>query len=138
MNERIIGKIQQIGVFLEEFEPFIPSTLEEYLQDLGAKAICERYFEKIVEAIADLGLIIIKQQNFDLPEEESETFNILAAKGIIPPDLASRLKRAKGMRNIISHQYGQIDDAQVFHAVKEELASDVNAFLDAITGEHKK
>lgn len=36
------------------------------------------------------------------------------------------------MRNIIAHEYGKIDDAIVFHAVTEELITDVRNFLEKI------
>jgi len=36
------------------------------------------------------------------------------------------------MRNIISHEYGEIDNVLVFNSVNEELTGDVNEFLDCI------
>lgn len=138
MSERADNKIKQIETFLEELSKFIPPTLEEYILDLGAKAICERYFEKIAEAIADLALLFIKENNLQIPETEKETFDVLAISNVIPYELAKKLSNVKGMRNFISHQYGEINDELVFHAVKEELTNDVNTFLEAIIKKHKK
>ena len=36
------------------------------------------------------------------------------------------------MRNIIAHQYGEIDDELVFKAISQELEKDVNEFIDLI------
>ena len=51
---------------------------------------------------------------------------------IIPLELAKRLKEAKGMRNILAHQYGVVDDKMVFHSVTEELSRDVSRFIEEI------
>lgn len=42
------------------------------------------------------------------------------------------LKNAKGMRNIISHQYGKIDDEVVFEAITEELCRDIKKFVSVV------
>jgi len=46
--------------------------------------------------------------------------------------VCEKSKDAKGMKNIISHQYGSIDNKIVFHSINEELVEDINKFLDEI------
>ncbi|MBI2139232.1 DUF86 domain-containing protein, partial [Candidatus Woesearchaeota archaeon] len=49
------------------------------------------------------------------------------------PDLLSeRLKDAKRMRNILAHEYGEVDDEIIFHAVKEEMPRDIKEFISLI------
>jgi len=64
-----------------------------------------------------------------MPEEDKETFDILAKGEIISNELAIKLKDAKGMRNILSHQYGNVDDEIVFESITEELDKDVREFI---------
>jgi len=45
--------------------------------------------------------------------------------------LAKKLRDAKGMRNILAHQYGQVDDKIVFNATKE-IETDVNDFIELL------
>ncbi len=66
------------------------------------------------------------------PESEIEAFDILAKENVIPRDLAERLQDAKRMRNIIAHEYGEIDDKTVFYALEEELEQDSKAFIKAV------
>ena len=129
---RIKDKIEQINGFLEELNSIIPSNLEEYKSSIEKKAACERYVEKIVEAVTDLAFLAIKNKKFRIPEEDIDAFNILSENEIIDYDLTARLKNAKGMRNIISHQYGKIDDEIVFEAITEELEKDVKNFISII------
>ncbi|MEK6920345.1 MAG: DUF86 domain-containing protein, partial [Nanoarchaeota archaeon] len=117
---------------LFELGSFMPSSFEEYQQNIEKRAACERYFEKIIEAVIDVAFLLIKEKKLRIPEEDKETFDILVEEEIISTKLATRLKDAKGMRNILSHQYSHIDDEVVFEAITEELEKDVKEFLESI------
>ncbi|MBW2976347.1 DUF86 domain-containing protein [Candidatus Woesearchaeota archaeon] len=130
--KRIKDKISQINEFLDQLGEIAPSSLDEYKSSIEKKAACERYVEKIVEAVTDLAFLIIKNKSFRIPEDDIDAFNILLENQIINSNLAARLKNAKGMRNIISHQYGKIDDEIVFHSITEELEKDVREFIGNI------
>jgi uncharacterized protein YutE (UPF0331/DUF86 family) len=134
IKSRIDEKIEQINVFMEELFDFVPKDLEleDYKNDGKTKAICERYFEKIIEAAEDLAFLIMKYKDLKRPEYENEIFDILHKSNIISDILAKRLKDAKGMRNFIVHQYGKIDDVLIYHAIFEELEKDINEILNNI------
>lgn len=87
---------------------------------------------KIIEAIVDLAFLVIKEKGFRTPEEDKEAFDILAEEKIISEQLAQKLKEAKGMRNIIAHEYGRVDDRIVFESITEELVRDAKEFLKNI------
>ncbi len=139
MSEKISDKIIEIERYLGELESFLPSTFEEYAQNLEKKAACERYAEKIIEAVIDLAFLVLKEEGLPMPEEDKEAFDLLVNEKIIPAELSIQLKDAKGMRNILAHEYGVVDDAIVFEAVTEELVEDVEQFLDKVGSYvHKK
>ena len=132
---RMNDKIDEIEKYLSELQNFIPKDFDDYMGDLKGKAACERYFEKIVEAVIDLVFIIIKEENLEIPEEDKQSFDVLAENGIISDQIANKLKDAKGMRNILAHKYGTVDDEIVFHSITEELINDVEEFLSALKTE---
>lgn len=129
---KIDDKIREIEKYLEELTSIIPRSFREYKEDFAKKAACERYLERIVEAVTDLAFLIIKELSFKTPEEDKQSFDILASEQVITTDLAERLKDAKGMRNILAHQYGIIDDEIVFHSITEELIDDLTEFISNI------
>lgn len=129
---RITDKINEINKFVEELKIVAPSSFEEYKSSIEKKAACERYVEKIVEAVTDLAFLAIKNKKLRIPEDDIDAFSILSEGRIISSDLATKLKNTKGMRNIISHQYGKIDDEIVFEAITEELDKDVKTFIERI------
>lgn len=132
MKERISDKITQIEQYLEELSPMIPETFEDYKYNLRSRAVCERYFEKIIEACVDLAFLFIKENKFKMPEDDESSFIILFQNNIISEELSKKLRDAKGMRNIIAHEYGEINDEKVFNSVKNELEKDINEFLEII------
>lgn len=132
MNERVNDKIIEIENFLEELETTFPIDFETYKRNWKIRDIFERHFEKIVEAVVDIAFLIIKQKNFELPKDDESSFDILSNNSVIPKELSEKLKDAKGMRNIIAHKYGKIDDKLVFEAVSEQLIKDVKDFIRKI------
>ncbi|MBU0929659.1 MAG: DUF86 domain-containing protein [Nanoarchaeota archaeon] len=132
MNERISDKIREIEEHLEQLEEIKPDYLKDYIQDFKIRAACERLTEKIIEGIVDLAFLIIKEKNFDSPENDLETFDILLENKIIQEKLAKKLQDAKRMRNILAHEYGKVNDEIIFYSIKEELGNDVMDFIRAI------
>ncbi|HLC71675.1 MAG TPA: DUF86 domain-containing protein [Candidatus Nanoarchaeia archaeon] len=132
MSGKIKDKINEIQKYLEELGSFSPIDFGEYEQNVEKKAACERYFEKIIEAVVDLTFLLLKNKNLKIPEEDKEAFNVLVKEKIISVELAERLKDAKGMRNILAHEYGIVDDTIVFESITEELEKDVRLLLERI------
>ncbi len=132
MNARIKDKIKEIEEYLKQLEEIAPDSLEEYQEDFKTKAACERYLERLVEAAEDLAFLIIKHFGVESPEEENEIFPILSRMKIISSGLSDELKRAKGMRNILAHKYGEIDDKITFAATTEEIGRDLRKLIKAI------
>ncbi len=131
-EDRIGDKIRDIEKYLEELTILIPETLEEYERSIASKAACERYIEKIVGAIVDLGFLTIKEKNLESPETEPQIFDILNKNNVISLELSKRLQDAKKMRNVIVHLYSEVNDEIVFNALKEELFSDTEEFIKSV------
>ncbi len=129
---RLADKIKELERFLKELGRIAPTSVEKYKSDIEKKAACERYVERIVEALTDLAFLTIKERRLKIPESDMDAFNILLENRIIGEGLAGRLKNAKGMRNIIAHQYGSVDDETVFEAATKELGKDARDFIKAI------
>jgi|SRR3989344_791192 len=137
MDKRINDKITELERYLDELVSIKSSTLDEYIADFKTKAACERYAEKIIEAFVDLAFLVIKDNDFDSPESDTNAFDILSNNKIISNELACKLQQAKGMRNILAHEYGEVDDSIVFHAIDEELVKDVRDFIAAVENSRK-
>ncbi|MBI2523225.1 DUF86 domain-containing protein [Candidatus Woesearchaeota archaeon] len=129
---RINDKINEINEYLYELAEIVPTSFEEYNSSNLTKAACERYVEKIVEAVTDLAFLIIKIKKFEIPEDDIDAFNILLENKLIDNGLAKKMKDAKRMKNIISHQYGKVNDEIVFEAINKELEKDIRKFVENV------
>lgn len=128
---RILDKINEIEKYLSEFLEILPNNFKEY-KEIKNKAACERYFEKIIMSAVDLAFLLIKEKKTNLPEEDKEAFDILSKENIISKKLSAKLKEARGMRNLIAHEYGYIDDEIVFESITTELEKDIKEFIKSI------
>jgi uncharacterized protein YutE (UPF0331/DUF86 family) len=128
---RIKDKIKEIQKYLEELEIILPNDFQEYSSSIEKKAACERYFEKIVESANDLAYLIIKKKRWEIPEE-NKSFEKLFENKLISEKVFLKLKNAKGMRNIIAHRYGELEDELIFESITEELIQDIEMFLEEI------
>lgn len=133
MNERIRSKIEELEKYLDELGEITPENFEDYLEDYKTRAACERYAEKIIGAVIDLAFMIIREKGLNQPDSELHMFDILKENDVISEKLSRKLQDAKGMRNIIAHEYGKVDDEIVFTSIKEELIEDVEEYLRCIS-----
>ena len=129
---RITDKLEEIEEYLGDLMEMVPKAFEEYSSDVKARAACERYFEKIVEASVDLAFLVLNYKDFEMPEDEESAFKVLADNKAIAPELSAQLSDFKGMRNIIAHKYGEIDDSRVYLTLSEEVERDIGEYLNSI------
>lgn len=135
--KRIDDKLSELETFIEQMHSIAPASLKEYQTNIEKKAACERFVEKIVETVLDVAFLLIKLKRLRIPEDDADAFCVLLESKIIDDRLATKLKNAKGMRNVIVHQYGKVDDSVVFTSITEELEGDVKMFIELIRKGYK-
>jgi uncharacterized protein YutE (UPF0331/DUF86 family) len=72
---RIQDKIVEIEKYLKELQEFVPKKFKDYAYDYKTRAACERYFEKITEALIDLALLFIKE--YDLLDQKKTKTHLI-------------------------------------------------------------
>lgn len=96
-------------------------TLSKYRTSWKDKDSAERNIQKIVEAIIDLGKILIAEKKLKEPSSNREVFQILVENEFFPSELISLTDKMIGMRNIIVHSYNRIDDSIIYGVLKKNL-----------------
>ena len=137
MRERINDKIKEIKGYVSNLESYVPSIFEEDIGDAKTNDACEHCFEKIIEALADLGFLVVKEKKLREPRDDIDVFSVLLESGVISEELSEKLKNSRRMRNIIAHEYGSIDNELVFEAVKNEIGRDAKEFFDKVDEEKR-
>ena len=101
--------------------------------DPALQAAVERWLQIAVEACIDCAYHVIADRGLTPPDSARSAFEALASHGIIDSELALRLGRAAGLRNILVHDYTRIDRALLASVVHDDL-DDLRAFGAAIAG----
>ncbi len=125
-RERILAKLDELDRYLAELRTLTPGRLEEY-QQLEKKRACERTVQICIETLIDTCGLLVTGLRLGLPGEPDDLFEKLARVGVVTPALARTLTEMKGLRNILVHEYGGVDDERLFRTIQEELG-DFEAF----------
>ncbi len=80
---------------------------------------------------------MIIEQGLEKPENNQEVVPILFNKKIISENLALRLERIVGFRNILVHEYGKINRKRVYYYLLEKM-EDFEVFKKEILSWLKK
>lgn len=103
------------------------SDVDALLADATLRAAVERWLQVSIEACVDLAGAIAAHEGWTPPGTARDTFLVLGRHGRLPPDLARRLASAAGLRNVLVHDYAEVDLERLARIVAEDL-DDLRAF----------
>lgn len=119
-RERILAKVDQLDGYITELKEIAPKSFAEY-QKVEKRRACERLLQVSIEVIIDICNLLVSGLRLGLPAEEDDLFRKLVEAGIITKEMGETLREIKGFRNILVHQYAQVDDRIVYEAVNTKL-----------------
>ena len=114
-KESIERCIKQIRVYyaLPSDKPFEENYLKQDAIAVNMQRACEQCI--------DLANYTIRRRKLGLPKESRESFRLLTRNGIIPRDLAANLENMVGFRNILVHQYQDLDIQLMVDVIENHL-----------------
>jgi uncharacterized protein YutE (UPF0331/DUF86 family) len=92
-----------------------------FADDPDAQDITVLNIIRACEAGMDIGMRMIRLHGLKLPRAKGDVFPDLAKVGALPDDLAGRLKRMAGFRNVAVHDYAAISLPIVESIVRSDL-----------------
>jgi len=119
-RDRLLAKLDELDGYLVELRSIAPERFEEYL-GVEKKRACERLVQVSVEAVIDACALLVAGLRLGLPGDEDDLFEKLAGRGVISTAMADSLRRMKGLRNLLVHEYGRINDQIVFETIRQRL-----------------
>lgn len=116
-------KLDLIEECLKRLETIISEnpTFTKYRNSWKDKDATERNLQKTIEAIIDIGKMVIADWKLREPGNNREVFLILEENGLFPSEYIPLMDKMIGMRNIIVHGYNRIDDSIVYGVLKKNL-----------------
>jgi uncharacterized protein YutE (UPF0331/DUF86 family) len=87
--------------------------------------------QRACETAIDLAMYVVSQRKFGIPQDSRDAFALLETAGLLPHDLAVRMQRMVGFRNVAVHDYARLNLAVVKAIVTDHL-DDFRGFSSAI------
>ena len=115
-------KLARLNMYLEKLKPIAEHTFEEYRSDFYMKTSAERLIQLIVECATDVNSHVVLESGLRPPEDYTSSFIRAAEAGLITQALADKLKGSGGMRNIIVHEYMDIDDRKIYEILPTAIS----------------
>jgi len=94
---------------------------EKYIKSWIYKDAAERNLHRAIEAIIDIGKMLISDKKLKIPESNREVFILLAENDLFPAEYLDLIFKMIGVRNIIVHSYDKIDDSVLYGILKKKL-----------------
>jgi uncharacterized protein YutE (UPF0331/DUF86 family) len=132
MDRQVIEqKLESLRRCLTRVKQRTPASFAELEHDPDAQDVLTLNLTRAVQLSVDIGTHLIASSDQPAPDTMGQTFDILASMALIGPELALRMKKAVGFRNIAIHNYEAID-WQITFLIATRHLEDFSAFAAAI------
>jgi uncharacterized protein YutE (UPF0331/DUF86 family) len=115
---RKIKLIEKDLIILNEEKP---TSERSFLKDTKKQILVERLLERIVGRLIDINYHILSEEYSFVPQDYKESFVKIGAKGVVPIILAKEMSRSAGLRNVLAHEYDEIDYKKVYKSISLAL-----------------
>ena len=122
--------MEKLSVCLKKLEPFKEKKKEEILQDSYLQDIIERNLEVTAQAVIDIANRIISIEGLEKPLDYYDAIMRLGKAGILPLKFAKKLAPIAGFRNILVHDYLDINWDEVYNNLHQ--LHDISKFIKQI------
>ena len=107
-------RLEKLKKCLIKLEPFKEKSKEEFLRDEYLQDIVERNLEVAIQSCIDIANRIISLDELEKPKDYYGSITRLGEESILPYDFAQKFAPITGFRNILIHEYLDIDWDEVY------------------------
>jgi uncharacterized protein YutE (UPF0331/DUF86 family) len=107
--------------YLTELRSFRGIERSAFVRELALHHLAERYLELACSCVLDIAHHVIADQGYRQAVSYKDTMDVLREEGLLEADLADRLKRWMGFRNLLVHIYLEIDHGESYDAIRDDL-----------------
>lgn len=114
--ESIAARLDRLTPLLEELDEIRASGHDAYKAEFRSRLAADHAIQLAIQICIDIGAHLIAELGLETPSEYRGVFENLRKAGL-DPQLAERLADAAGMRNVLVHDYLEVDDEAVWDAL---------------------
>lgn len=102
---------------------------EEFLTNRILRKACYKEFQESVEIVSDICAMIIKDSGLIVEDDYSNLERVSEIVGL--EDLKDSLKKVHGLRNVLVHEYNEINDELAFDSILESIPA-LKKFIEKV------
>jgi uncharacterized protein YutE (UPF0331/DUF86 family) len=127
----ILRKLNELDQYCSQLKEYENTTADQYSDDWKIQRIIERTLQMMIETCADIAGHIIADREFRIPTSYADTFKVLLEEKILDRKLYAIMEKIAKFRNIVVHQYDEVD-AEIVTAILKNDLTDFNSYKQAI------
>lgn len=131
MNDVAINKIQNIQRCIRRAREEYQADRDGFAANYTRQDAALLNIVRACETVIDLANHVIRSHKLGIPVSSADSFKLLRAERIIDDQLAERMVKMVGFRNMVIHQYTKVDLRIVEAVIVSEL-DELIAFTDKV------
>jgi len=125
-----IAKIREYVALLRRIRGLTDE--EHFLKDPLIYGNAERYLQLAIQNVLDISNHIVADMKLSLPADHRQLFELLTKHKVVSASLSTKLISMAGFRNVLVHEYLDIDRRRVYGVLTKDLG-DFEKFIKAVS-----
>ncbi|MFH1772470.1 MAG: DUF86 domain-containing protein [Candidatus Omnitrophota bacterium] len=117
----IYSRAEQIDKHLDKISKYKSISYEDFINDEISQDVIEYNLFQIINHIIDMVERVVVDENYGLPSTAYEAVQILSEKEVINGKELDLLKKMIGFRNVVGHEYININKEIVYNILTGNL-----------------
>jgi uncharacterized protein YutE (UPF0331/DUF86 family) len=130
-KDLVLAKAGSVKRHIDRIKAKSVADMAIFLRDLDRQESVAFNMHLAIQNCMDIAAHIISEEGMGLPSSAGEMFFLLHENGYLSAELAERMVKAVGFRNLLVHEYEKID-LQRLHQAAEKNIDDLMLFLSSI------
>ena len=120
-KEVIRKKMQELNSYLKEIEGLKTIPWDEFSSSLSKQWMVSHGLQLSIQIVIDIGSHILAVLGETQIEDYVDIIDKLGERGIIPSEFAEKIRGMAGLRNILVHEYAELDLNKIYDILQNRL-----------------
>ena len=107
------ARIRKVEECVADLQGIRKLPARTFFENRSVRAAAERLLQVAIQSVLDIGSHIIAERGFREADGYAEIIDILGEEGVIPKRFAARIRGMAGLRNILVHDYLDVDPGEL-------------------------
>jgi uncharacterized protein YutE (UPF0331/DUF86 family) len=114
-------RLEKLDEYLDYLESAQRYSFREFADDLERRGSVERFLHLSVEALTDMASHVVSDEDLGSVDRARDLPDRFAEAGYVDDELATTWKDMIGFRNVLVHEYLEIDPERVYDVLQNQL-----------------